>query len=354
MPKLRLAALAAVVTSACSVSGPPTGEVIAAPQPPSGGDDGCPRTECGGSGNSPVMDGVYFWSLAFDGTANNQGFSFSPGSAEKAGMPLWLMLGGPGDRWRAVAQSSPNIVFEHFDLRDVTFAVERDGKAFRIRIADVYPDQEAFWAAAETDDPGKVESYKLAFTPLNDPDQPRDEHWLCSHPTGEPGELTAIVFGGDIYDADTKRITVGLGAVGWFNIACYMGAPWKMHIVGHTRIANLRLGIDTSLDKRRAMLNAWTMNACGTGRPFTHPGEPIRLHEDPELLVDDSPYLRRSVSHEAIWGPTGALCLDVPRLWEEDLEIRSKIQAECGGRLPQPCGATWPAGGQVSTGNPPE
>lgn len=348
MAKFRLVAVAAVVGSACSVAEPNTAQVVSAILP---GGDGCPREECGGSGNSPVMDGVYFWSLNVNGKVNNQGFWLV--SAEKAGAPLWLRLGAPGDRWRAVVKASPAVVYEHLDLREVTFTVQRGWKQFQVRIADVFPDHQPFWAKPTTDDPGNIETYDLRFTPLNDPAEPREEHFLCSHPTGDPGELYAIVFGGDIYDATTKRITIGGDAAGWFNIACFMGAPWKMHVAGHTGVANFRLGIDTSLDKRRAMLNAWTMNACGTGTAFTHPGEPITMHEQPEVFIDGLDYLKESNDHEAIWGPNGALCLDAPRLWEEDAEIRSKIQAECGGRLPPSCSTTLPVGDQVSTSNLP-
>lgn len=351
MAKLRLVVLAAVVGSGCAVSEPVTAQQVSALLP-SG--DGCPREECGGSGNSPVMDGVYFWSLSFDHKPNNQGFRLI--TAFKLGAEVDLSVAATGDRLIGRYHTAPYGLLEHHDLEQVVMFLVRGARSYRVRIVTVTPVGDAYWVG-----PGTIEDYDLRYTPYDDGvpedkdhDGRPDEHWLCSHPTGDPNEVNAIVFDGDIYDADTKHITTGAGAAGWFNIACYMGAPWKMQMMGHTGVANAILGIDTPLDKRRALLNAWTSNVCGTGTAFTHPGEPITLHEQPDLLPPGNGYLDDEVSHEAVWGADGALCLDAPRLWEEDLEIRSKIQTDCGGKLPPPCTRGWPAGGYVSTGNPAE
>jgi hypothetical protein len=290
------------------------------------------------------MDGVYFWSLNVDQKPNNRNVRLL--SAHKGATPVQLALGDAGDRLVAIDLDGGPLI-EHDVLEGVEIIVATEVKAYQIRIGHVSATWEMypFWVGD-----GLIEHYEFFYAPM---DNLHDVRPLCSHPTGDPQEITAIVFGGDVYDADRKRIAIGADAAGWFNIACYRGAPWKMHMIGHTSVAQVRLGIVTSLERRHAMLNAWTANVCGTGRAFTHPGEPITLVERPNLLPPDSEYLRHAVSVEAIWGARGALCLHTPRLAEEDLDIRLKIREECGGELPPDCG-DWPTGGFIVTGNPHE
>ena len=315
----------------------------------------CPKSECGDSGNSPVIDGVYFWNLHSGKKENNQHVVML--GARKNGVALKLIAGPPGDRLIAVDPTTDVPLLTGTMLEHTRIDVLVKGKPYQIWIEKVSPSwaQDSFWVS-----PQLIETYDFAYAPITEEDNPRDEphdkQWLCSLANQDPQHpmIRAIVFEGDVYDPDTKAITIGPRAAGWFNIACENGAPYKMHKIGHTSVAQSRLGIVTSLDKRRAMLNAWTANVCGKGEVFTHPGEPITIREQPDLLPWTSEYMVPWASHEAVWGPGGALCLDVPRLWEEDSEIRSKIQTACGGTLPPPCTGfpIWPLGDRVLTGNP--
>jgi hypothetical protein len=256
----------------------------------------------------------------------------------------------PGDQLLGVDPVTGVPLVSHAGLENTRIDVTVADKPYQIRIGHVSASWEldSFWVA-----PAPIETYELYYAPITDL---RNERPLCSLANQDPAHpmIRAIVFEGDVYDPATKAITTGPATLGWFNVACENGAPYKMHKIGHTSVAQARLGIVTSLDKRRAMLNAWTMNACGTGEAFTHPGEPITIREQPNLLPATSDYMAPWVSLEAVWGPGGALCLDAPRLWEEDLEIRSKIQRACGGKLPEPCTTypIWPLGDHVLTGNP--
>ena len=182
---------------------------------------------------------------------------------------------------------------------------------------------------------------------------------LCSLANGDPTNpmVRAIVFTGDNYDPVTKQITLGPATRGWMNLACRKSAPYKMHLIGHTTAAWARLGIWTPIDKRRAMLNAWTMNACGTGAAFTTQGTPITLTESQFLLPAASPYQVAPVTTEAIWGPDGAVCLDTPRVPSGTTlaQQTANIKAECQTELPS-CSAmlvTWTNSGSVLTGTPP-
>lgn len=356
MPKFRTLAVVVVVASGCTEAGPDTGPVTGEQVSAIYGGEDCPKSECGGSGNSPVMDGVYFWSLHAGGQRNNQRIYLV--DARKASSPYRLATGGPGDQLIAISKIDGVSSLAHQDLVGLEMLLARDlpdetTRYYRVWITDVSDSTEMdhFWVGTGT----WIENYTFRYEPLDDPDpDPNRVRWLCSHPTGDPNEVRAIVFGGDIYDADKKTITVGPDADGWFNIACYRGAPWKMHITGHTGVAQTRLGLVSNLNRRRAMLNAWTDNVCGTGTAFTHPEEPIKLLEQPNWLIPFSPggaYLGAYLSREAIWGAHGALCLDTARLAEEDEKILDRIKEDCGGSAPPKCGALWPPGGFITTGN---
>jgi hypothetical protein len=135
-------------------------------------------------------------------------------------------------------------------------------------------------------------------------------------------------------------------------IACAQSAPYKMYKLAHTTTAQNQLGIVTTVAQRRALLNAWTSNVCGTGQAFTHQGEPITLHESLDLLPPASPYSVPAVTSEARWNEYGAICLDHHRLEEDEPDIYARIKTECGGKLPPPCDTPGLPAGHVRTGNP--
>jgi hypothetical protein len=102
--------------------------------------------------------------------------------------------------------------------------------------------------------------------------------------------------------------------------------------------------------QRRAMLNAWTSNVCGTGEAYTVPGELITLRESLGLLSPSSGYLSDPETFEAIWDEGGAVCLDVHRLEGGPDEVTIPCRAalpSCTDLLDD-----WTAHGYVLTGNP--
>jgi hypothetical protein len=300
-----------------------------------------------------VIAGVYFSRLhigSVPGLPNPQGVQIT--SVHKNGVNGQLEL-VHGDRLRGVGPSGP--VPSNW-LPGTRIGVLVNGAPYEIRIAAASP-SEQFWVGAQL----PIWRYKLYYSSPAHPHKP--EQLLCSEADRGPDMMYAIVFGGDLYDPDTHAITVGPETDGWINIACTGSAIYKMHKIGYTEAAQARLGIPTSPDQRRAMLNAWTSDVCGTGRAFTHQGEPITLRESLGLLPGGSPYVAPVAppSREAIWGPGGAVCLDTHRLDEPGLteaeraELYDAIGEECGGTLPPPCSslpAPWSAHGSVVTGNP--
>jgi len=140
-----------------------------------------------------------------------------------------------------------------------------------------------------------------------------DDLWKTHH-------ASAIVFEGDRYDADNKTVSeLTDKEVGWFNLACAGTAPYKMHMLRHTKAGSITPdGTDrtTTIPQRTAMLKAITADYCGDGRGWT--GDGTKLYwtdargwfQYPSANIVAEP---DSKGIEAIWGPNGALCLNTPR-----------------------------------------
>lgn len=351
---VRLAVLALLLSvSAClHPDDVDSARVVQAVGPPQ-----CDLDDCG-AGNSPVIDGVYFWHLNSDELPNDHGVSIT--SVEKNGIPMRLVA--EGDRLRGLHPVTGLPLFDHTQLENTRIHVSVNKKPYVIKISYVSPswaEDESFWIYPY----GKIEAYDFTFTPVFEEGRERPLCSLAQEDDPDNSMIRAIVFSGDRYNPATKEITDAAPNSGWMNIACKDGAPYKMHLSGHTRVANHRLGITTSLAKRRAMLNAWTMNACSTGTAFTVAGTQITLTESQHLPGQwPAPFQNNPVTYESIWGPLGALCMNVHRLVEDPSyeKLESDMVTECGGALPPSCESiigndNWDdfeRFGYVLTGNP--
>ncbi|HEY7371953.1 MAG TPA: ADYC domain-containing protein [Polyangia bacterium] len=132
-------------------------------------------------------------------------------------------------------------------------------------------------------------------------------------------DATAIVFAGDHYDTAEKTVSKIDEKKGWFNLACAGTAPYKMHMLRHTEAGSITpdgTPRNTTLPQRTAMLKAITADYCGDGRGWTGDGTPLYwadaqgFYQWPSANILGEPDSR---GIEAIWGPTGALCLNTPR-----------------------------------------
>jgi ADYC domain-containing protein len=131
---------------------------------------------------------------------------------------------------------------------------------------------------------------------------------------------TAIVFEGDRYDPDNKTVSeMSSAAVGWFNLACAGTAPYKMHMLRHTKAGSVTpdgTPRNTTIPQRTAMLKAITADYCGDGRSWTGDGTKLWWTDaqgwfpNPMTNIIGAP---DSKGIEAIWGPNGVLCLNAPR-----------------------------------------
>jgi hypothetical protein len=349
---------AAAFAAAACVAAEPRGE-----RPGSSGSDPdavykdqCPQSQCG-DGNSPVVAGVYFWRLSSYGEPNGRGVKIT--KVVKAGVPMRLIA--VDDELRGVDLHTGAVIVSGSQINGTTVYVSVEGKDYAIDIEYHDSYDEHFWVVPVLNQ--KVRVYKLTYSDaaMHDRGEPQQIP-LCQRtdagPANEP-VLHAMVFTGDTYDPFTRKVYV-TDTEGWMNIACEASAPWKMHLMAHTTAAANRFpglpAVHTSLAQRQALLNAWTMNACGDGVAFTRQGVPISLTPQPNWLPMTSGYQPDAPTREAIWGPSGALCLDTHRLSinEEDAKTRKEaIESVCGRPLPS-CDTvdTSTGGPHVTTGVP--
>jgi len=311
--------LASCAATACAVA-PEDADLSVVYKPGDYGDP-CPPNGCGG--NSPVVSGVYFSRLHSYGVKNPEKVRVTKVLAPDGVTPMKLRA--VGDRLEGT-QLTDYVVRHHSALVGSQILIEVDGAPGVIRI--VATGLEPFWV-----DPvwasGTIETYDFYYRPLDGITEV--EVPLCSEGDGDPNMISAIVFGGDIYDDDTKEVLVAPEQTkGWMNIACVNSAPYKMHKIGYTNAAQARLGYVTTQEQRQAMLRAWTSAVCETGTAFTIEGTPIVLRQPATPLPPESPYMAPIGQVEAIWGPKGALCMSTHRLLATAPDVLTDIATECG------------------------
>jgi hypothetical protein len=333
MPIPRLARLAVVLVAGCAAAGEPSAPATAVVAK---GSPRCSPQDCG-THSKALMECSFWWELNSDGLPNDNGAQIV--SVHRADGTA-IQLTTDGDRLVGIDPATHAVLAAHLGLTDTVIVVVVGGVTRTLQIVHVALAEEHFWVGAQD----SIEGYDIVYTPLVDPLVPK--------------KTRVIVFGKDRYEPVDKLVSVGPGTDGWMNFACKGGIVYEMHALGRTTAAQAPLGITTTLSERQSLLNAVTMNACGTGTSFTTLAEPITLSESQHLLPPTSPLQAMPVTYEAIWGPGGAVCLNVPRLANNAMQVGPKvaaIAAECGAALPT-CSpaqlADFPSSGDVVTGNP--
>lgn len=357
MRAMRIAATVAAAMAGACASPEDLGVETAYLVPP-GQEDPCPPNGCGG-GNSPVVDGVYFWRLfiaTVPGLPNPEGVRITSVRYGTLSMPLRLEVVN-GDRLRVVMLSGTPVA-DGAMVVGTKIIVAVDGSSYEIRVASA-AQTAYFWVR----NPAPIWEYELRYRPVSGPaaepcrtGEPGGlcpEHALCSEGDDDPTKVTAIVFGGDLYNPRTKAVAAGTATAGWINVACTDSAPNKMYRIGHASAAKGRIGLVTTLAQRQAMMNAWTSNLCGDGTSHTKQGEPVLMDESLAVQNATSPYIGAMGSYEAIWSEDGAVCLDTHRREDTEPGITAQLRTACTPALPTCAGMidNWEAHGHVLIGH---
>ncbi|HTE51908.1 MAG TPA: ADYC domain-containing protein [Kofleriaceae bacterium] len=302
----------------------------------------CPEVGCGT--NSPIIDGSPVHELdegptvaAFDGYDDDydqhgdyNGWGMRIVHLRQHG--LIFRVDVRGDHLYGVDQDGN--LLKGASLVGATLVLERMGplmeKTPYYVFFEVYHNNLHFWLGDPLE---KIESFRLSWSTLEDPGTA--QHYLCPpvDPMGWAGatDHEAIFFQGDRYDPETATVTAtGSRAENWFNIACAGSVPAKLHTNRHTRAGAGRGGFDATPLQEQALLKMYTADYCGTGHAHTVLGQPLRWTNS---LDWQDLELADPISYEAVWDSTGALCLDDPRMAEDDEEaeeMREQFAAECG------------------------
>ncbi len=294
--------------------------------------DGCPPKECGS--NSSVVNGVYFYELAWSGAPNSEGVKLLGYAGLPAGATKLDVV-----KNELVARNALGVqVAWGPQLVGSGFVLDVGGNVVLLRITN-YHRILRYWAA---DDGTQLSSYTFAYPVVEGP----STVWkpLCTVTDVADGvaALDAFVFEGDRYDPKTKAVTTGAATRGWFNIACMGGAPAKTYRMRATTASSdpfaLPKPITTTVAQRQSIFNMWVANYCGDGQAFTVPGEPLRVRDAKKWIPLTSAWSWDKEptevgtpvsSYEAVWGPDGAVCLDVPRRDDSAPGYREVIADHC-------------------------
>lgn len=157
--------------------------------------------------------------------------------------------------------------------------------------------------------------------------------WALNEGLQEGGHAyDSVLFAGERFDFDTAEIYAH-GETRWFNWGCRGSSAAKLHLTGHTEAASMRLGVaKPPIDLEQTMLYAYTATYCPGAPQMTVPGHPIRISEVRGVLPRDSDvsfHPQASGSVEALWGPSGVVCLSTPRLATDNLPVWSDIISAC-------------------------
>jgi hypothetical protein len=234
------------------------------------------------------------------------------------------------------------------ELAGAQLWLRRGTTEYVLRIRSVV--RASMWARLDPDRAApEIEAYVLDWTGVV-AGQPANR-WrnICAAATlpvgasdalGAPSDAT-FIFEGERIDPTAKVIT-GIDR-DWFNLGCAGHLLAKMYLMGHVEAAS-SLGYFTTLEQRQTLMKMFAADYCGTGTSFTVPG--IRLQWQDDNLWARYPGPLADLEVEARWTPTGATCLNVPRVmanpssdsiakWPDG--VVPAIAAQCPALLGVPC-----------------
>lgn len=262
----------------------------------------CSNWRCGY--NSSEVNGKSLQELNLDGEPNDDGVELV-GFLPPAGIFSQWELGVEGDALVARGGHLGTSTLRGDQLVGSTLLL-------RIEIGLVVPvfivDHDEVDSWASNGEP--LSAYGLVYVDLAD-----DEilHGVCKGTLLDPLQATVVVLAGERYDLDSK--TVIANQTDWITFACAGSAAAKMALLGYGPHAEFEDNASpASVGQRQATLKMITADYCGTGDSYTEDGTPLLWeNQSGTVELDESPG-----DQEAIWTSTGALCLDTPRLVDEN------------------------------------
>lgn len=346
--KLKQLAAAAAVVSACSV------------EPATESTESSLRCDVFVCGNAPTAgDGFLFDEINLDTAGTNyagvrvESMKLATGTRVTLGVDRHFFyareIGGPRE-WRGA------------QLRDAIVTLKRDesAEAFEVRFEEYDLQNQHFRVGADELVPVYLLKVRRAGA-----DQ-KTERFVCNNsaiphdPDWTADAHAALVYRGDKYSPDEKRVIASDEKSKWAFLACAGSGGAKLHLHRHTLAGSYRyLGGDapprgpaeyqTTLDDRTTLMKAITADYCGDGTSHTIAGVPLVYAANkpwwpprgwsPAAMV---PPAVRSI--DAIWTPGGARCIDDRRY---DTGPIGCTLLPCGGS------SGWTSSDYAITANPP-
>lgn len=298
----------------------------------------CTLTDCGT--NSPFIG----HELALRaGKPNTEGVRFVSASHLCADKPAKIAVAVIDDELYVTVDG---VALGTSDLPGLVLTLDDDGTRIAVTLLEV--SEMPMWV-----DDGEVvvPSYKFIYEANG------KTELLCPYPSeGEPGDpegldaarerlakvcdrdtpndlaYHAVLFAGDRYDPETAEVATDPIDPVWFNWGCRGSAAAKLHLTGHTRAADVRLGHSTSHVAKQAALYAFTATYCPGTERFTVPGQALRYADVRGLLPrdGDNSFLPSALGTiDAVWTETGAFCIGDPRRAADEPGVRGDIAAAC-------------------------
>jgi ADYC domain len=325
----------------------------------------CPSWGCD-TNAATIGDGILFDEMDLSGAYNAGGVRIDSATLQDT---TPVALGVEGDRLVAIDLADSSRVYRGAELTrmivklyyapspgDLNIPEERIELRINAVITTQASDALTFWEGADD----KVETYDIAARrESRPPPKPGDfDIRICKgdllESVGWPDITShgALVYAGDHLDAWSRTVEAPVSPT-LFNLACAGTAMAKLHLLRHTEASNYNGLYPTAIPDRTAMLKMINADYCGDGRSFTIDGQPLRWQDNTGFaqrpLSLDTTAGGDIWSIEAIWGPSGAICLDIPRRFKP-----AHILANC--EIPK-CGfwdiLGWASLGHIISGNPP-
>lgn len=282
--------------------------------------------------NSPYFDSRGFYWLYQNGAANTDGFAITK-FVDKTNVPYTFSV--TDSRITAIKSGFPSVTgakLVGFKLY-ISF---RGRPMYQIKIVAV--DRTMSWAA-QNGVRYPIDTYwfqwsgdDAKFQDMCQGDHLDDTLGMDTHHT--------IVFEGDRIESTSKSVTPGIDP-NVVNFGCAGSALAKMALTAHNEVGKHK-GFSTTTAERTTILKMFSADYCGHGTPFTVGGQLLQWADDKDWM---NVATNMSVDVESVWTPTGASCLNIPRLIKNPTalgdatfpNLASDIAAACGGSAPPVC-----------------
>ncbi|XXY49878.1 ADYC domain-containing protein [Sorangium sp. So ce269] len=287
---------------------------------------GCSDWFCGRNAARVVEGEPFYWLDANPDPAlrqANEALLKLVSFVDAEGRPLELQV--VGDQLRGLRART---LLEGGGLRGTMLLLERNGQEdYELLIDDV--SSAPFWVAPHS----AVPIYHFMFRRAGGIDD-----WLplCRASAGAEwrgAQGMAVIFRGDRYNERDITVETTGPRDPRFIIACAGSPLAKLHFLRHTA-AGSDAEHRTTQEQRQAMLKMLTADYNGSGVPYTRDGHKL-LFTDAKGWYPQPPHPRfdpsdmsEVASIEAIWTEHGAVCINTPRLADEEPTVLRRINAD--------------------------